>query len=76
MVFNPSASSGATVAEYRAFTVGRDGHFSGFEPLICADDAEAIAQAKRLVGDNDVELWSGGRLVIRAGSQDEIGRGK
>jgi hypothetical protein len=63
---NPSALVvRATVAEYRAFTVGRDGHFSGFEPLICADDAEAIAQAKRLVGDNDVELWSGGRLVIR-----------
>jgi hypothetical protein len=51
---------GATVAEDRAFAVGRDGHFSGFELLICADDAEAIAQAKRLVGDNDVELWSGG----------------
>jgi hypothetical protein len=41
---------GATVAEYRAFTVGSDGHFSGFEPLICA---------------NDAELWSGDRLVVR-----------
>jgi hypothetical protein len=53
------------VAEYRAFTVGNDGHFTGFEPLICADDAEAIAKAKRLVVDHDVELWSGARLVIR-----------
>jgi hypothetical protein len=56
---------GATVAEYRAFTVGSDGHFSGFEPLICANDAEAIAQAKRLVDSRDVELWSGDRLVVR-----------
>jgi hypothetical protein len=62
---NPSVSGGYGVAEYRAFAVGRDGHFLGFEPLICADDAEAIAQAKRLVGDNDVELWNGARLVIR-----------
>ena len=51
------------MAEYRAYTVGSDGHFLGYEPLICADDAEAIAKAKRLVGDNDVELWSGARLV-------------
>jgi hypothetical protein len=53
------------VAEYRAYGVGRDGHFNGFEPLICADDAEAIAKAKRLVDGHDIELWSGARLVIR-----------
>jgi hypothetical protein len=53
------------VAEYRAYTVGLDGHFNGFEPLICADDAEAIEKAKRLVDDLDVELWSGDRLVKR-----------
>jgi hypothetical protein len=53
------------VAEYRAFTIGPDEHFTGFEPLICADDAEAIAQAKLLADDHDIELWSGNRLVIR-----------
>jgi hypothetical protein len=53
------------VIEYRAFIVGSDGHFTGSELLICADDAEAIAKAKRLVINHDVELWSGARLVIR-----------
>jgi hypothetical protein len=54
------------VAEYRAYVVGHDGHFVRFESLICADDAEAIAKAKRLVVvDHDVELWSGKRFVIR-----------
>jgi hypothetical protein len=53
------------VTEYRAYTVGRDGHFNGFEPLVCADDAVAIEKAKRLVDGHDVELWSGERLVIR-----------
>ena len=37
----------------------------GFEPLICADDAEAIVQAKRLVLGHAIELWSGERLVTR-----------
>jgi hypothetical protein len=53
------------VAEYRAYTVGHDEHFNGFEPLVCADDAEAIEKAKRLVYGYDVELWSGPRMVIR-----------
>ena len=53
------------MAEYRAFTIGNHGHFTGSEPLICADDAEAIAKAKRLISNHDIELWSGDRLVIR-----------
>ena len=53
------------MAEYRAYSVGIDGHIVGCEPLICASDAEAIEQAKRLAADHDVELWSGDRLVIR-----------
>ena len=30
------------MADYRAYTVGLDGNLMGFEPLVCADDAEAI----------------------------------
>jgi hypothetical protein len=56
----------AAMAEYRAYTLGRDEHFIGFEqPLVCADDAEAIDQAKRLVNGSDIELWTGARLVAR-----------
>ena len=53
------------MAEYRAYTVDRDGHFNGIEPLACADDAEAIEKAKGLVDGHDVELWSGERFVTR-----------
>ena len=53
------------MAEYRAYTVGIDGHFVGFEALVCADDVEAINEANRLVDGHDIELWSGVRLVIR-----------
>jgi hypothetical protein len=53
------------VAEYRIYTVGIYGHFIGFEPLVCADDAEATDKAKRLVDGHAVEVWSGQRLVAR-----------
>jgi hypothetical protein len=29
------------MGEYRAYTVGRDGHFIEFKALACANDAEA-----------------------------------
>jgi hypothetical protein len=47
------------VEEYRAYFVGHDGHFNGFEPLICADDGIAIEKAKRLVG-----AWGVGRGTL------------
>ena len=50
--------------EYRAYFVGRDGHFNGFEPLTCADDTVAIDLAKRMVNKHGIELWSGARWVI------------
>jgi hypothetical protein len=53
------------MTDYRAFTVGHDGHFVRSEALVCADDAEAIEKAKRLVDGHDIELWSGDRFVIR-----------
>ena len=53
------------MADYRAYTVGLDGRFIGFEPMVCADDAEAIKKAELLVGDRSIELWNGSRFVIR-----------
>jgi hypothetical protein len=56
---------GFRMVEYQAYTVGRDGHFNSFEPLVCSNDTEAIEKARRLVDGSDMELWSGARLVIR-----------
>ena len=53
-----------TLSEYRAYAVGSDGEFMRVE-MICRDDSEAVAGAKRLAGDGDVELWNGNRFVIR-----------
>ena len=48
---------------YHAYIVGSDGHFFNSVPLECADDAEAVEQAKQLVDGYDVELWQRDRRV-------------
>jgi hypothetical protein len=53
------------VVDYRAYFVGNDGHFVRFLGLSCSDDADAIEQARRLIEDQDIELWSGERFIVR-----------
>jgi hypothetical protein len=61
------------VVDYRAYFVGSDGHFVRFVGLSCSNDAEAIEQAQRLIQDQDIELWSGGRFIVRLQKQDPSG---
>jgi hypothetical protein len=56
-------AGGTHMAEYRAYLIGDDGHFYEAVPLTCADDAEAIEMAKKLVIDRDVELWQLDRKI-------------
>ena len=51
------------MAQYRAYLIGDDGHFYDVFQLVCADDAEAIEMAKKLVIDRDVELWQLDRKI-------------
>jgi hypothetical protein len=51
--------------EYRAYTVGLEGRLVSYEQMTCFDDAEAVAGAQHLLRNHDMELWSGGRLVMR-----------
>jgi hypothetical protein len=53
------------MADYRAFMVGSDEHFVGFEPTVCDTDDRAIERAKTMLGDRDIEVWCAERLVIR-----------
>ncbi|MGY4311090.1 hypothetical protein [Bradyrhizobium sp. JR3.5] len=53
------------VNEYRAYTVGPDGHITASRAFKCADDSEAVVWAKQLIDGYDIELWSGKRFVIR-----------
>lgn len=48
---------------YRAFVVGRDGHFENCVEIMCEVDAEAIRLAKKLVDRRDIELWQRARMI-------------
>jgi hypothetical protein len=53
------------VPEYRAYTIGLDGHFTKSDGFECADDDSAVKHAQRLVDDHDIELWCGNRFVAK-----------
>ena len=42
-----------------------DGHFTESREMICRDDGEAVARARRLLDRHDLEVWSGNRFVVR-----------
>ena len=51
--------------DYRAYSVGLDGHFVRFVAIVCANDEEAIERTKHYVDGHDIELWCGDRFVAR-----------
>jgi hypothetical protein len=53
------------MADYRAYTVGSDGHFIDHQGFACDSDADATERARQLVNGHDIELWSGERFIIR-----------
>ena len=53
------------MADYRAYTVGLDGHFINFQAFCCDDDPGAIEWARQFVDGHAVELWSGERFIAR-----------
>ena len=65
------ATTATQVNEYRAFTIGHDGHITASRAFRCTDDSEAVVWAKQWVDGHDIELWSGERLVIRLGHRED-----
>jgi hypothetical protein len=61
--------------DYRAYILGTEGHrFIRAENFLSdhPDDAAAIAIAKKLSDNHDVELWDGGRYVARFSPDGKI----
>ncbi len=59
---------------YRAFVVGKDGHFRKAVVLYCADDTTAVQEAKKLVDGKDIELWKMDRRVAILKGSNNSGR--
>jgi hypothetical protein len=53
------------MADYRAYIVGEDGHFSDCHARICSDDRDAVEWAKQLVDGLAIELLCGERFVAK-----------
>jgi hypothetical protein len=51
--------------EYRIYTVRHDGHLVAGEDIVCANDQEATERARQAAKYHDVELWDGGRFIVR-----------
>ena len=51
--------------QYRLYTFRDDGHFSGVQRIECANEREAVKQARRLVNLQDGEVWERDRLIAR-----------
>lgn len=49
---------------YRLYHI-RGAHFSGFDEIDAADDAQAIDRAERLSSDGYAELWRDGHKIKR-----------
>jgi hypothetical protein len=49
-------------------------HFKDAINLDCANDAAAIASAKRLINHHDVELWQEDRMVIKLATSVPAGQ--
>ncbi len=43
--------------DYRAYVVGKDGHFQDFKVVEAENDEEAVAKAQKLVDGHDLEVW-------------------
>ena len=52
-------------AEFRAYTIGLDGHIASSNEFFAENDDAAFEDARQYVNGLDVELWSGARLVGR-----------
>jgi HJR/Mrr/RecB family endonuclease len=51
------------MTDYRAYIVGKDGHFEAAEIIVAPDDETAVEAAKKLVNGSGVELWDLDRKV-------------
>lgn len=58
------------MAYYRLYHI-KGAHFSGFDEIRAANDAQAIAQAERLGGTGNAELWCSGHKIKRLSSRQD-----
>jgi hypothetical protein len=54
--------------DYRLYFLGLDGHFRKAEPIIAANDIDAMKSAREFIDGSELELWQGNRKIVAFGS--------
>ena len=50
--------------DYRIYKLDKEGHIYGPPAVVqCADDQEALKEARRALDGRDIELWQGERFI-------------
>jgi hypothetical protein len=61
----------ATTREYQIYKFSSDDYIQGVPAVIvCKNDTEALAAAKKLLDGLDIEVWEGERKLVRIKSLD------
>jgi len=50
--------------DYRLYFLGLDGHFRKAEPIIAANDIDAMKVAREFTDGSELELWEGNRKIV------------
>jgi hypothetical protein len=53
------------MVEYQIYVLTDDNHIKSREDILCRDDEEAEAKARRMVDGHAVELWQSTRKIAR-----------
>jgi hypothetical protein len=52
--------------QYRIYTFRDDGHFAAVKRLECANEKQAVQEARQLVDGQNGELWESEHLIARS----------
>ena len=54
--------------DYRLYFLGLDGPFRKAEPILAANDIDAMKAAREFTDGSELELWEGNRKIVAFGS--------
>ena len=58
--------------DYRLYFLGLDGHFRKVEPILAANDIDAMKAAREFTDGSELELWEGNRKIVAFSSDQPL----
>ena len=51
--------------DYKLYRMGDDGHIKARVDIEARDDLDALEQAQKICGPDEIEVWEGARFITR-----------